>query len=239
MLSPEHRAVLLLLGLGVAGHLIRVVVSDARRPPGEVRLAGSASSSAALARRDSLVRLARPVARGERIDVDRASAQELQRLPGVGPGLARRIVEERNRGGPFGDTAALRRVEGIGPSKLRRMAPNLAFSAPPRSAATATPVARSTGGRRRGAGGAGHHRGDQPGLGGRPRANLGDRPAGGRRESSPFATARGRSVRAADLARVLGISLALAQALWAAAGAAMTAISAPGFDKLTNSTTIT
>jgi len=93
MLSPEHRAVLLLLGLGVAGHLIRMVVSDARRPPGEVRLAGSASSSAALARRDSLVRLARPVGRGERIDVDRAPAQELQRLPGVGPGLARRIVE--------------------------------------------------------------------------------------------------------------------------------------------------
>ena len=216
MLSPEHRAVLLLLGLGVAGHLIRMVVSDARRPPGEVRLAGSASSSAALARRDSLVRLARPVGRGERIDVDRAPAQELQRLPGVGPGLARRIVEERTRGGPFGDTAALRRVEGIGPSKLRRMAPNLAFSSPPTSPVSPPPSAGSS-------------RVADPGAA--PvtaevinRGSVADleRITGiGRRRAArivAFRDSAGPFRTAADLARVLGISLALAQALWAAAG---------------------
>lgn len=215
MLSPEHRAVLLLLGLGVAGHLIRVVVSDAHRPPGEVRLAGSASSSAALARRDSLVRLARPVARGERIDVDRASVQELQRLPGVGPGLARRIVEERNRGGPFGDTAALHRVEGIGPSKLRRMAPNLAFSAPPRAAPT--PVARvpaaSTAAPAEAVTTEVINRGSAADL---------ERISGiGRRRAAKivaFRDSAGPFRSAADLARVLGISLALAQALWVAAG---------------------
>ena len=216
MLSPEHRAVLLLLGLGVAGHVVRVVVSDARRPPGEVRLAGSASSSAALARRDSLVRLARPVARGERIDVDRAPAQELQRLPGVGPGLARRIVEERNHGGPFGDTAALRRVEGIGPSKLRRMAPNLAFSAPPRSVATAKaragPAAPAPGPAERVTTEV-INRGSVAdlerisGIGRRRAARI----VAFRDSAGPFHTA-------ADLARVLGISLALAEALWAAAG---------------------
>lgn len=216
MLSPEHRAVLLLLGLGVAGHLLRMVASDARRPPGAIRLAGSASSPAALARRDSLVRLARPVAPGERIDVDRASAQELQRLPGVGPALARRIVEARSRGGPFGDTAALRRVEGIGPSKLKRMAPNLAFSARPRTPSLATLVT--------------------PPSAGAPtlvepvttqvinRGSLADleRVSGiGRRRAArivAFRDSAGPFRSAADLARVLGISLALAQALWAAAG---------------------
>ena len=217
MLSPEHRAVLLLLGVGVAGHLIRVVVSDARRPPGEVRLAGSASSSAALARRDSLVRLARPVARGERIDVDRASAQELQRLPGVGPGLARRIVEERNRGGPFGDTAALRRVDGIGPSKLRRMAPNLAFSAPPpRSSPTpmvpAVPPVRTA---------APAEAVTAEVINQGSAADL-ERISGiGRRRAAKivaFRDSAGPFRSAAELARVLGISLALAQALWAAAG---------------------
>jgi competence protein ComEA len=214
MLSPEHRAVLLLLGLGVAGHLIRMVASDARRPPGEVRLAGSAASSAALARRDSLVRLARPVGRGERIDIDRAPAQELQRLPGVGPGLARRIVEERNRGGPFGDTAALRRVEGIGPAKLRRMAPNLAFSAPPPpragapssaspgTVAAAAPVTSEVINR-----GTAADLERIPGIGKRRAARI----VAFRDSAGPFRTA-------ADLARVLGISLALAQALWAAAG---------------------
>ena len=213
MLSPEHRAVLLLLGLGVAGHLIRVVVSDARRPPGEVRLAGSASSSAALARRDSLVRLARPVARGERIDVDRASAQELQRLPGVGPGLARRIVEERNRGGPFGDTAALRRVDGIGPSKLSRMAPNLAFSAPPRASPTPVAPAVRTAAPAEVVTTEVINRGSAADL---------ERISGiGRRRAAKivaFRDSAGPFRSAADLARVLGISLALAQALWAAAG---------------------
>ena len=216
MLSPEHRAVLLLLGLGVAGHLIRMVASDARRPPGAVRLAGSASSPAALARRDSLVRLARPMAPGERIDVDRASAQELQRLPGVGPSLARRIVEARRRGGPFGDTAALRRVEGIGPSKLKRMAPNLAFSARPRTPALTTPVTPPLAGAATSA---------------EPvttevinRGSLADleRISGiGRRRAArivAFRDSAGPLRNAADLARVLGISLALAQALWAAAG---------------------
>jgi len=213
MLSPEHRAVLLLLGLGVAGHLIRVVVSDARRPPGEVRLAGSASSSAALARRDSLVRLARPVARGERIDVDRASAQELQRLPGVGPGLARRIVEERNRGGPFGDTAALRRVDGIGPSKLSRMAPNLAFSAPPRASPTPVAPAVRTAAPAEVVTTEVINRGSAADL---------ERISGiGRRRAAKivaFRDSAGPFRSAAELARVLGISLALAQALWAAAG---------------------
>jgi len=213
MLSPEHRAVLLLLGVGVAGHLIRVVVSDARRPPGEVRLAGSASSSAALARRDSLVRLARPVARGERIDVDRASAQELQRLPGVGPGLARRIVEERNRGGPFGDTAALRRVDGIGPSKLSRMAPNLAFSAPPRASPTPVAPAVRTAAPAEVVTTEVINRGSAADL---------ERISGiGRRRAAKivaFRDSAGPFRSAAELARVLGISLALAQALWAAAG---------------------
>ncbi len=211
-MPPEHRALLLLLGLGLAGHVVRMVASDARRPPGEVHLPGSSSSSAALARRDSLVRLARPLAAGERVDVDRASAQELQRLPGVGPGLARRIVEERNRSGPFGDTAALRRVQGIGPSKLRRMAPNLAFSAPPRPAAPVAviPVGPSVPG---------------PVLTeviNRGSATDLERITGiGRRRAArivAFRDSAGAFRSPSDLARVLGISLALAQSLWTAAG---------------------
>ena len=215
-MSPEHRAVLLLLGLGLAGHVVRMVASDARRPPGEVRLLGSASSSAALARRDSLVRLARPLARGERIDVDRASAQELQRLPGVGPGLARRIVEERIRTGPFGDTAALRRVPGIGTAKLRRMAPNLAFSAEPRApvaAPSATPPATPAASAPAPVYSEVINRGSTAdlerisGIGRRRAARI----VAFRDSAGPFRTP-------SDLARVLGISLALAQALWTAAG---------------------
>jgi DNA uptake protein ComE-like DNA-binding protein len=65
---------------------------------------------------------------GEVVDVDRAGAGELARLPGVGPGLARRIVAERERGGAFGGAACLdRRVAGVGPRLLERAGPHLAF----------------------------------------------------------------------------------------------------------------
>ena len=49
------------------------------------------------------------------IDVNAADAAELERLPGVGPALAARIVEERERRGPFRSTEDLTRVRGIGP----------------------------------------------------------------------------------------------------------------------------
>lgn len=52
------------------------------------------------------------------LDLNRAGAAELARLPGVGPSLARRIVEERERGGGFDSPESLLRVHGLGPRKL-------------------------------------------------------------------------------------------------------------------------
>ena len=52
------------------------------------------------------------------LDVNRAAAGELAALPGVGPGLAQRIVEERERRGRFDSPEALRYVLGMGPKKL-------------------------------------------------------------------------------------------------------------------------
>ena len=52
------------------------------------------------------------------LDLNRATAAELSRLPGVGPGLAQRIVEERERRGRFDSPEALRQVMGVGPKKL-------------------------------------------------------------------------------------------------------------------------
>jgi competence ComEA-like helix-hairpin-helix protein len=52
------------------------------------------------------------------LDLNEASAEQLARLPGVGPGLARRIVEERQRRGRFEGPEGLRSVLGLGPRKL-------------------------------------------------------------------------------------------------------------------------
>jgi len=52
------------------------------------------------------------------IDVNRATAEELESLPGVGPATAAAIVREREANGPFRSPDDLERVRGIGPSKL-------------------------------------------------------------------------------------------------------------------------
>ena len=59
-----------------------------------------------------------PAPPSEPLDVNRADAAELARLPGVGTGLAQRIVEEREHRGRFDSPEALRYVLGMGPKKL-------------------------------------------------------------------------------------------------------------------------
>ena len=60
-----------------------------------------------------------PSPRDDRLDLNSASAAELQRLPGIGPVGAGRIVAERERNGPFRSPADLSRVTGFGPSRVR------------------------------------------------------------------------------------------------------------------------
>jgi len=57
----------------------------------------------------------------ERVAVNRASREELQRLPGVGPALAARIEDDRLRNGPYQTPDDLLRVPGIGPATLSRL----------------------------------------------------------------------------------------------------------------------
>jgi competence ComEA-like helix-hairpin-helix protein len=59
----------------------------------------------------------------EPLDVNHADAAALARLPGVGAGLALRIVEERERRGRFDSPEALRDVLGMGPKKLAAIRP--------------------------------------------------------------------------------------------------------------------
>ncbi|MBK7907456.1 MAG: helix-hairpin-helix domain-containing protein [Gemmatimonadetes bacterium] len=77
----------------------------------------------------------------EPIDVDLATVDELDRLPGIGPALAARIVEERARLGPFGSMDALDQVRGIGPALAERLRPHVTFSGSPRPPDTEVPLA--------------------------------------------------------------------------------------------------
>jgi DNA uptake protein ComE-like DNA-binding protein len=62
------------------------------------------------------------------VDVDRASAAELERLPYVGRVLAERVVANRDSCGAFGSLEALTRVNGVGPALAKRLAPLVTFS---------------------------------------------------------------------------------------------------------------
>ncbi|MGC6487069.1 MAG: ComEA family DNA-binding protein [Planctomycetota bacterium] len=62
-----------------------------------------------------------------RVDVNRASAAELQVLPGVGPSRAEALVLSRLRDGPFRALQDLDRVDGFGDDLLRRLRPHVRF----------------------------------------------------------------------------------------------------------------
>ena len=62
---------------------------------------------------------------GGLIDINRASAQELERLKGVGPAIAKRIVEYRQAHGSFTRPEDLLNVRGIGAAKLNQIRPQI------------------------------------------------------------------------------------------------------------------
>ena len=63
--------------------------------------------------------------RAATINVNEASAAELEELPGIGPVLAQAIVEYREEFGSFEDVEELMEVYGIGPVTLEGMRPYL------------------------------------------------------------------------------------------------------------------
>jgi competence protein ComEA len=64
---------------------------------------------------------AQPLTARFEVDINAADWPELLQLPGIGPNLARRIVQSRRDDGPFADHDDLRRVRGIGPATLDRI----------------------------------------------------------------------------------------------------------------------
>lgn len=58
---------------------------------------------------------------GGTIDLNTASTAQLEELPGVGPAIAQRILEHREKNGPFTSVEGLLEVSGIGPTTLEKI----------------------------------------------------------------------------------------------------------------------
>jgi competence protein ComEA len=116
-IPEERRAAVVLLALASVGLLARML-GGGESPPGEMAYRPGASHRP---ERDSV----------EKIDLDRAAADELARLPRIGPALALRIVTYRDIHGPFGGLEALDGVPGVGPGTLAALGPHAIFSGPP------------------------------------------------------------------------------------------------------------
>jgi len=81
------------------------------------------------------------LAPGERVDLNRASAAELMRLPGVGRSRAEAIVASRAQK-PFRRPEDVLRVKGLSRSWFERVKGHLAAGEPARSPAPAPPPKR-------------------------------------------------------------------------------------------------
>jgi competence ComEA-like helix-hairpin-helix protein len=64
------------------------------------------------------------------IDINAATMKELEELPGVGPVTAQRIIEARQKSGPFRRIEDLLAVRGISTKRLEALRPYVTVSPP-------------------------------------------------------------------------------------------------------------
>jgi competence protein ComEA len=62
------------------------------------------------------------------VNINTATAEQLQLLPGVGPALAGRIIAFREANGPFEKVDELTAVQGIGDKSIEKLRPYVATS---------------------------------------------------------------------------------------------------------------
>ncbi len=129
--SPQHRPLaLVVLGLSLNAFHMLSPLSASREAEvgvgddsGQGRTRALQTKKGAGASKASMGREAHRLANGRKIDINGAGVSELELLPGIGPSLAQRIVDHRNKKGPFSSVAQVEEVKGIGPGIIGKLRP--------------------------------------------------------------------------------------------------------------------
>ncbi|PSQ83524.1 MAG: hypothetical protein BRD40_01930 [Bacteroidetes bacterium QS_1_65_9] len=138
----ESLVLLALVGLFNVGLAVRYVQEQPRPIPPETYRAGdrlfargAAQSADSLAAREPVENMPQPDASEPpaeeapvRVNINAASSERLQRLNGVGPATAARILAYRERRGGFRRKRDLTRVSGIGPKTLQKLQPHVTLT---------------------------------------------------------------------------------------------------------------
>lgn len=123
-------------------------VPQARAQPDPVAVPEDESLSTEAASGEPSIQSQRPgrARAPSRLDLNRATVEQLQALPGIGAVLAQRIVERRRARGSFRTVDELREVKGIGVKKLKQLQPLVTVGTPRHtSGASAKEKAKSQG----------------------------------------------------------------------------------------------
>jgi comEA protein len=132
----ELTAVIVLSTLFLVGSVIKLWMRDAATPPTRGSYSYAALDSQFLAlsrtprdtvpsRRPTTAKKSAAMPAQASIDVNIATGEEFQSLPGIGPAIASRIITYRNEHGKFAVIDELGDVKGIGPRTLERIRPYL------------------------------------------------------------------------------------------------------------------
>jgi comEA protein len=70
---------------------------------------------------DNIYLSAKPDGSTIRVNINQDSAGQIEQLPGIGPGIAARIIEYRVSNGRFESIETLKKVKGIGTKKLEQI----------------------------------------------------------------------------------------------------------------------
>ncbi len=129
--GPAKYAAAIVMGIAAIVGMTISYVGNSRPVPRFAETSTPVESSSPAADRDAAVDSERAETPAETpagvsslaVNLNTATAQQLELLPGIGPALAQRIIEERARRGSFKSVDDLDKVKGIGPRTLAKLRP--------------------------------------------------------------------------------------------------------------------